>query len=69
MTNHQPRDNAIIIADGVGCEDGFFNMHDDDPLWYDEDDTEMCDICEGRGGYWVCPNAEHHPKESEATHD
>lgn len=20
MTNHQPRDNAIIIADGVGCE-------------------------------------------------
>ena len=46
-----------------GCEDGFFNMYDDDPLFYDEDDTEVCEICQGMGGYWVCPNAENHPKE------
>ena len=43
-----------------GCEDGFFNLYDDDPLWYDEDDTEVCEICKGQGGYWVCPNAENH---------
>lgn len=32
-------------------------------LWYDEDDVEVCEICNGMGGYWVCPNAEKHPKE------
>ena len=46
-----------------GCEDGFFNLYEEDPLFYDEDDTEVCEICKGQGGYWVCPNAENHPKE------
>jgi hypothetical protein len=46
-----------------GCDDGYFDMYEEDPLWYDEDDVEVCDICEGRGGYWVCPNAGKHPKE------
>ena len=46
-----------------GCDDGLFSPYDEDPLWYDEDDTEVCDICEGKGGWWVCPNAENHVKE------
>lgn len=50
-----------------GCEDGFFNMYDEDPLWFDEDDVEICEICNGMGGYWVCPNVENHAKTTEAT--
>lgn len=48
-----------------GCDDGYHNLYDEDPLWYDEDDIEVCTICEGRGGYWVCPNAGNHSKEIE----
>ena len=33
-----------------GCEDGFFNMYEEDPFFYDEDDTEVCEICKGQGG-------------------
>ena len=42
-----------------GCDDGYFDMYDEDPLWYDEGE-EMCEICRGTGGYWVCPNAKNH---------
>lgn len=43
-----------------GCDDGYFDMYDEDPLWYDEGDLEMCEICKGMGGYWLCPNAKNH---------
>ena len=33
---------------------GEINVYDDDPLWYDEDDTVRCNQCEGSGGYWLC---------------
>ena len=33
---------------GQGFLDGF---HEVDPLWYDEDYTEECDICNGAGGW------------------
>lgn len=46
-----------------GCDDGYFDLYDEDPLWYDEDDVQACDICDGKGGYWVCPDAEGHEKE------
>lgn len=46
-----------------GCDDGYFDLYDEDPLWYDEDDVQACDICDGKGGYWVCPDAERHEKE------
>ena len=36
--------------------------HDDlweqDPLWYDEGDTETCDWCKGEGGHWHCPSCD-----------
>lgn len=28
-------------------------LHDVDPLWYDPDDVEPCDTCQGDGGWWV----------------
>lgn len=47
---------------GKGGRDGE-DLMDEDPFWYDEDDWEECDICEGKGGYWVCPNAAQHDRE------
>ena len=43
-----------------GCDEGYFNGYDDDPLWYDPGDLILCSECRGRGGYLACPNAEHH---------
>lgn len=34
--------------------DGEHELYDEDPLWYDEDDTEECDICDGAGGWKAC---------------
>lgn len=42
------------------CDDGetpLGLLHDLDPLWYDEDDTEPCETCEGEGGWWRCANS------------
>lgn len=33
---------------------GGFDGYEYDPLWYDEGDTIRCDICCGKGGWWVC---------------
>lgn len=34
--------------------DGFHELCDDDPMYYDEDDVETCDICDGKGGWTAC---------------
>ena len=34
--------------------EGYIELYDEDPLWYDEDDTERCDECRGNGGWWHC---------------
>lgn len=43
-----------------GCDDGYHSLYEEDPLWYDEDDEEVCEICEGKGGYWICLRPEEH---------
>jgi hypothetical protein len=40
---------------GEGYIDGE-RLVEEDPLWYDEDDTERCEQCSGKGGWWWCPN-------------
>jgi hypothetical protein len=47
----------------VGCDEGWISLYDDDPLWYDEDDEAKCDICDGKGGWYVCTNC--HPEAGE----
>lgn len=42
--------------------EGYRDLYDEDPLWYDEDDVEACDVCHGNGGYWVCSNNENHER-------
>ena len=47
----------------IGCDDGWItDLYEQDPLWYDEDDVEMCSECQGKGGWWVCSNLSQHPE-------
>lgn len=48
---------------GEGGRDGD-DLMAEDPLWYSPDDFEVCDICYGKGGYFVCHNAKNHPSPS-----
>lgn len=66
-------DNQLCVVCGLyrewedcwnGCDDGYHYPYDEDPLWHDEDDTELCNVCRGKGGWWVCPNASNHHKEA-----
>ena len=39
------------------CEDGETfpgELYEQDPLWYDEDDTLPCETCDARGGWYRC---------------
>ena len=40
----------------IGCEDGFINRYEEDPMWYDEDDEEICPECHGTGIERWCPS-------------
>ena len=38
-----------------GCDEGWItDLYEQDPLWYDEDDMERCDVCNGKSGWYVC---------------
>ena len=58
--------------DALGCsypqdDDGrceICGASDEDPLFYDEDDEEVCSVCDGESGWSVCPNAANHKKET-----
>lgn len=40
----------------IDCDDGQVSLYEEDPLWYDEGDTEPCQTCDGQGGWWHCVN-------------
>lgn len=40
----------------IHCDDGFIDLYEDDPLWYDEGDLEVCPECNGTGIERWCPN-------------
>lgn len=33
-------------------------LYEQDPLWYDQDDTEACHKCNGEGGWMLCLSSE-----------
>lgn len=37
-------------------EDGGSYPYEDFPLEYDPDEFEVCEMCSGVGGWWVCAN-------------
>lgn len=41
--------------------EGGWRRYEDDPLWYDPDDFEMCLTCKGVGYYEVCPTCSESP--------
>jgi hypothetical protein len=41
-----------------GCEDGYLNLYEQDPLWYDDEYDTPCDICNATGGWWTCCNGD-----------
>ncbi len=43
---------------GKGGRDGD-DLMAEAPMWYSEDDFEVCEECDGRGGYWQCINLPH----------
>ena len=38
-----------------GCDEGYFDAYEDDPINCDEGDLELCGECKGHGGWKVCP--------------
>lgn len=47
-----------------GCDGGetaLGFLYEMAPLDYDEDETEPCTTCEGKGGWWLCHNVNAHP--------
>lgn len=52
------QDMDYIDCDLCGGE-GYFDgeaLMEIDPLWYGPDDTERCEQCDGKGGWWWCSN-------------
>jgi len=47
-------DKVGVICWSCGGE-GYRELYEEDPLWYDIDDVEPCDICRGEGGWLICP--------------
>lgn len=41
---------------GEGGRDYDNHLQFEDPLWYSPGDFETCDVCEGKGGYYMCTN-------------
>ncbi len=41
-------------CDGEGGHDGEWLKEHNAPLWFDDDDWEPCDICQGERGWWTC---------------
>jgi predicted RNA-binding Zn-ribbon protein involved in translation (DUF1610 family) len=39
------------------CDDGWItDLYEQEPLWYDEGDIEICQECHGHGCHRWCPN-------------
>jgi hypothetical protein len=42
-----------LLCDYCGG-DGEHNVYELDPLYYDPEETERCERCDGKGGWLVC---------------
>lgn len=37
-----------------GCDEGYFDEYEQDPMMYDPGDISTCEHCKGKGGFRVC---------------
>ncbi len=47
-------DNVGWIPCWAGCDEGYSDAYEDDPINCDEGDMEVCEECHGNGGLVVC---------------
>jgi hypothetical protein len=47
----------------AGCDDGYFDGYEEDPLWHDQGDLVPCHECGGQGGFYWCETKECPTKE------
>jgi hypothetical protein len=41
-------------CNAIGCEDGYYNPHEDDPLWFHPGEMVKCEDCNGHGRHIWC---------------
>lgn len=51
---HGPVGMTAWVPCWNGCDDGYFDAYEDDPINNDPGDTEPCRECRGEGGHVVC---------------
>jgi hypothetical protein len=42
----------------IDCEEGYYDLGEEDCINYDPGTYVKCSECEGNGGWWYCPNKE-----------
>jgi hypothetical protein len=40
----------------IDCEQGWYDEYEEDPINCNPGDMARCGECDGKGGWWFCPN-------------
>ena len=51
----------------IDCEEGYYDLGEEDCINYDPGTYVKCSECEGNGGWWYCPNKQCTPAEADQT--
>lgn len=53
----------------IDCEDGVYDLGEEDPINYDPGTYATCGECGGKGGWWYCPDKNCKPSGDSASGD
>jgi hypothetical protein len=48
----------------IDCEDGAYDLGEEDPINYAPGTYDTCRECDGKGGWWYCPNDKCQPTQA-----
>jgi hypothetical protein len=51
----------------IDCEDGVYDLGEEDCINYDRGTYATCQECKGQGGWWYCPNKDCKPSPSTSS--
>ena len=51
-------------CDNIGCEDGWCDDFEEDPLWFSPGDSSPCPECRGTGQFQWCPQCGLDPRKT-----